>query len=389
MVLQSSMMILFVLGAIIFSYPFIADSINNYYDQKNLEKFQDANNKESDNIRKERLKELEEENKKEKLEKGILKDPFKEINLEEKNIDKNYLKKHQIGAIYIPTINVSLPLFDETNSELLEVGATVLQGTSYPIGGMNTHSAITGHSGLSNKKLFTDVEKLKKKNEFIVDVYGQKNAYEIFDIKVVKPDAIDKLDIQKGKELVTLVTCTPYAVNTHRLLVTGKRVPIKKNEISQQIKKAENYHKRKFYSFFVGIPIILSLIIYWFWWKIRFYKSTKKLYELSFYIMENKKPIKGVVFQLVHKNNKYSEKNRQVKSNKKGLVKFKKVFGGKYDIVVVNEENIPKIKARSYRLSDKNFVIVSPKSLLSVRKKRNRIYTIDLKSKEKKWLRRM
>ncbi|MGO3607855.1 MAG: class C sortase, partial [Pseudolactococcus laudensis] len=120
--------------------------------------------------------------------------------------------------------HVSLPIFDETNNELLEKGATVLQGTSFPIGGKGTHSVITGHTGLPEKKLFTDLEKLKKGDLFYIEVSGKKLAYRVERFKTVLPTELDSLKIEDSSDLVTLLTCTPYMINTHRLLVTGVRV---------------------------------------------------------------------------------------------------------------------------------------------------------------------
>lgn len=128
-----------------------------------------------------------------------------------------------MGFIRIPSIDVSLPVYHGTSEQTLEVGAGHLQGTSLPVGGMSTHSVITGHTGLSKAKLFTDLIELKEGDIFILNIYGEKLVYEVDQIKTVKPYELDALAVVPGEDLCTLVTCTPYGVNTHRLLVRGHR----------------------------------------------------------------------------------------------------------------------------------------------------------------------
>ena len=128
-----------------------------------------------------------------------------------------------MGFINIPSIKVSLPVYHGTSEQTLEVGAGHLQGSSLPVGGRSTHSVITGHTGLSNAKLFTDLIELSKGDIFILNVYGEKLVYEVDQIKTVVPYELEDLAIIPEKDYCTLVTCTPYGVNTHRLLVRGIR----------------------------------------------------------------------------------------------------------------------------------------------------------------------
>ena len=128
-----------------------------------------------------------------------------------------------MGFVEIPSINVSLPIYHGTAEQTLEVGAGHLEGSSLPIGGMSTHSVITGHTGLSNAKLFTDLVALEESDIFYLHIYGEKLVYEVDQIKTVLPYELEDLAIIPGKDYCTLVTCTPYGVNTHRLLVRGQR----------------------------------------------------------------------------------------------------------------------------------------------------------------------
>lgn len=226
--LKLMMAVTFFIGAAVFTYPFLANAISNYWDQQRIASYQQQIAKEKDATQKKILEEYQAKNQElaeewRFLGMGKVKDPFKQAVKNEKGSQKNLYKEHLIGAIYIPKIKVSLPLFDETNDQLLEKGATVLQGSSFPIGGNETHSVITAHSGMGKKKLFTDLNRLAKEDVFYLDVMGEKLAYKVVEKTVVLPTNVEKLSIKKNQDLVTLVTCTPYAVNTHRLLVTAKR----------------------------------------------------------------------------------------------------------------------------------------------------------------------
>ena len=205
---------------------------------------------------------------------GKVKDPFEQAVKNEKEYQKNLYKEHLIGAIYIPKIKVSLPLFDETNDQLLEKGATVLQGSSFPIGGNETHSVITDHSGIGKKKLFTDLNRLAKEDVFYLDVMGEKLAYKVVEKNVVLPTNVEKLSIKKNQDLITLVTCTPYAVNTHRLLVTAKRTQMDGSD-NERIKKTKNYQFWLAVLFSAGTLLFLLLFSYFIFRKIKKLKKSK------------------------------------------------------------------------------------------------------------------
>lgn len=156
-----------------------------------------------------------------------LHDPFDEEALEEdeKEYDSllNMTDDGVMGVIKIPVIDVSLPIYHGTSEKVLEKGAGHLQGTSLPIGGDSTHAVLTGHTGLSRAKLFSDLTELKENDYFFIYTMGEKLAYKIDQISVVLPEEIGNLTIADEKDYCTLVTCTPYGVNTHRLLVRGVR----------------------------------------------------------------------------------------------------------------------------------------------------------------------
>ena len=156
-----------------------------------------------------------------------LKDPFMEGKLGEAAGDYDSLlcmtDDGVMGFIEIPAIDLSLPIYHGTSEQVLEMGAGHLQGTSLPVGGESTHTVLTGHTGLSSAKLFTDLAELEKEDIFFLKVMGKKLAYKVNQIKVVLPSELDDLRVEKGQDYCTLITCTPYGVNTHRLLVRGER----------------------------------------------------------------------------------------------------------------------------------------------------------------------
>lgn len=129
-----------------------------------------------------------------------------------------------MAYIEIPAINVYLPIYHGTKEETLQIGVGHLENTSLPLGGESTHTVLSAHCGLPSAKLFTDLHLLKTGNIFRIHVLDEVLSYQVYSIDVVDPDDSSSLHIQRGKDLTTLITCTPYGKNTHRLLVHGKRI---------------------------------------------------------------------------------------------------------------------------------------------------------------------
>ncbi|MDT2816597.1 class C sortase [Vagococcus lutrae] len=264
-VLTATIVLLFITGAVIFFYPFIANAINTYYANQMVETVQKEAN---DQFLKEKKARLRKEKKaaQETAAKqviGLTEDMFDVDESDYRPLSKEDYQKHLIGSVYIPKISVGLPLFDETTDDLLEQGATLLQGTSYPTGGYSTHSVITSHSGLPEKKLFTDLEKLKVGDYFLVNNLDKTMKYEIESIKEVLPTETDDLVIQEGKDMMTLLTCTPYMINTHRLLVTGHRVPYTEDEANKEISSVKKSQQKDYYLLLLIILIVFTFFIWW------------------------------------------------------------------------------------------------------------------------------
>lgn len=140
----------------------------------------------------------------------------------------HYLETLNIGGIMahisIPAIDVHLPVFHTTATDVLDRGVGHIEGTSLPVGGVGTHSVLTGHSGLVHAKMFNDLEQIKYGDLFFITVLNRTLAYEVDQIRTVLPHEVELVKILDSEDFITLITCTPYAINTHRLLVRGTRV---------------------------------------------------------------------------------------------------------------------------------------------------------------------
>lgn len=135
------------------------------------------------------------------------------------------LQSGVMASLKIPRLDLTLPIYHGSTESVLQSGIGHLEYTSLPVGGVNTHVALSGHRGLPSKQLFTDLDQLEVGDVFYISVLGETLAYQIDQIKTVLPNAVEELAIVEGQDYVTLITCTPYGVNTHRLLVRGTRIP--------------------------------------------------------------------------------------------------------------------------------------------------------------------
>lgn len=176
------------------------------------------------------------------------------------NIDKSGMMCY----LEIPCINVNLPVFHGTAASTLERGIGHLEGSSLPVGGKSTHAVLTGHTGLNNAKLFTDLTEVKEGDLFFLHTLGKDLAYRVIEIEVVLPEETQDLLIRKGKDLVTLITCTPYGVNSHRLFVTGirtKYTPEEKENAKDDRSKDSQWMNEYKKAAIIGLAIALAVII--------------------------------------------------------------------------------------------------------------------------------
>ena len=179
-----------------------------------------------------------------------------------------------MGYVEIPTIGVTLPIYHGTNNSTLERGVGHLLGSSLPVGGESTHSVLTAHSGMASAKMFSDLDRLKKGDIFFLDVLGEKLAYQVDQIKTVLPYDTTFLQTEIGNDLCTLVTCTPFGVNTHRLLVRGTRIEYEEAEVivEEKLETEEpvksTWEQQYLQGILIGIGAVvilgLGLFVFWF-----------------------------------------------------------------------------------------------------------------------------
>ena len=186
---------------------------------------------------------------------------------------KNLLNVNGDGLmayVEVPIVDINLPIYHGDDNAALEKGVQHLLGTSLPVGGVDTHSVISAHTGMSSKKMFTDLESVKVGDVFYIKVLHKTLAYQVDEINIVEPYDTSLLKIIPGRDLVTLVTCTPYAVNTHRLLVRGTRIPYEEAKVIEEEKAAErkvesNWEQQYIKGILVGAAIVgLIVLLYLF-----------------------------------------------------------------------------------------------------------------------------
>ena len=257
-------LVLVLVGVAVLLYPVMATQHNND-EQQRLAKMYTAtvNSAGPDTVAKERASAETYNN---NLESAPILDPWLESQRPDTPQYQAYLHEMDIdpvmARIVIPSIHVSLPIYHGTDSRTLTEGVGHLFGTSLPIGGPSTHAVLTGHTGLSTATMFDNLNQLKKGDVFYVSSLGQTLKYEVNDITVVKPEETDSLRKVPGRDLVTLITCTPYGVNSHRLLVTGERVPMDPTAAAAEEAKAlpapmQTWMK----AIIVAVVIILAVVV--------------------------------------------------------------------------------------------------------------------------------
>ena len=167
-----------------------------------------------------------------------------------------------IGRVKIPLIRANFPIYHGTDEDILQTAIGHLEGSSLPIGGTSTHTIVSGHRGLPSAKLFTDLPKLEIGDYFMFEVLDQTVTYQVDQIKIVEPNDFTYLQIEEGKDLATLQTCTPYGVNSHRLLVRGHRVDNLPDDFVNARSEAVLLN-RNVVAIFVGVLLFVALGIGW------------------------------------------------------------------------------------------------------------------------------
>lgn len=251
--------LVFLLGFLIFIYPYISNKFYEISFNDQITVF----NKERKKIAKkdlERRMELARAYNR-TLDPSKIGDPFDLLEKEGKAEYARMLEVHEmVGYIEIPKIAVNIPIFAGTGDEVLETGAGHLEGTSLPIGGKSTHTVITAHRGLPKAKLFRNLDQVKERDVFYIHNIKETLAYRVDKITVVNPDQFEEVLVEEGKDYATLLTCTPYTINSHRLLVRGKRISYQE-AIDDGVANTPGLLPDFLQLFLIIVPILFLLLV--------------------------------------------------------------------------------------------------------------------------------
>ena len=200
---------------------------------------------------------------------GAAQDTYSQESLKEASVDYesqlNIAGDGIMGYVHVPKIGVNLPIYHGTDSDSLERGIGHLLGSSLPIGGADTHSILTAHTGMASQKMFSDLPQLAVGDVFYLNVLGETLAYQVDQINTVLPHDTTYLGIEQDMDIYTLVTCTPFGVNTHRLLVRGSRIPYEEAEVIEEVTVQEDvastWEQQYVKGLVVGLAVVMILAI--------------------------------------------------------------------------------------------------------------------------------
>ena len=254
--------IIFLAGLSLLLYPFVANQWNNYRQKQLISGYEQVvSEKEAAEGIDYDAERKKAEDYNEALLPCVLPDSF--ALAESSGVEPVYMNTLNIagdemmGSVEIPKINIKIPIYHTTEEEVLNKGAGHLEGSSLPVGGANTHAVISAHRGLPSASLFTDLDQMKVGDHFLLHVLDETLCYEVDKISVVKPEDTSALAVEDGQDLVTLLTCTPYGVNTERLLVRGHRVPYVEEKVKEEktVLSGSSLHTNYLLWVFVGLSV--------------------------------------------------------------------------------------------------------------------------------------
>lgn len=248
--------VFFIIGLCVFLYPSVSDFVNEWAQKREISQYESKVSELSDDVYKELISKAQEYN-----------SSLVGYNIVEnqENLNEDEYKKllsvdgsNIIGYLKIPKIDIRLPIYHGTDQSILQVGIGHMEGTSLPVPGETVHTVLSGHTGLPSSKLLTDLVDLEVGDTFDIVVLNQIYTYEVDQILVVEPDDTDALELVEGQQYATLVTCTPYGVNTHRLLVRGKLI---QNVINTDITSEATIVDSTIIIPIIAIPLMIILFI--------------------------------------------------------------------------------------------------------------------------------
>lgn len=258
--MKVGLVLIFTLGLGILLYPIVSNLLMNIFQTTAIKEY----NYTVEQMKQDRIEEILSEARiyNEQFKNTIVVDPFSQEAENNKNSEYNEILNIDgtMGYIEIPKINVNLPIFNGTSEEVLKRGVGHIETTPLPIGGEGNHSVLSAHRGLPSAKLFTDLDKLEVDDVFMIKMLTEILVYKIDQITVVEPTDTQYLQAEDGQDYITLITCTPYAINTHRLLVRGTRIDtdeyfatVNNNNLNNQ-KGSVNY-------LFISILVVFIILI--------------------------------------------------------------------------------------------------------------------------------
>jgi sortase A len=253
------LVLILIVGVSLLLYPTVSDYWNEFHQSKAISGYVDAVENMGDEKAAELLEQARAYN-----ERLLTKSNRWELSDEELSEYENTLDITGTGImayVEIPGISVSLPIYHGTDDSILQIGVGHIEGSSLPVGGESTHSALSGHRGLKSAKLFTDIDQMTEGDVFMIHVLNETMTYQVDQIRIVLPEELNDLKIETGEDYCTLITCTPYGVNTHRLLVRGHRIA---NSEAKEIITSEAVQVNKIivYVAFGVIILFIYVILY-------------------------------------------------------------------------------------------------------------------------------
>lgn len=273
-----------IVGVGLLAYPSVANWWNSRFQAKAIRDYNSNVAKLSDDEYEKIITEAEKYN--DRLAQSGMKWEMTDAEREEYNSELKIDESGIMGYINIPKINVYLPIYHGTSDEVLQTSIGHLEGTSLPVGGTTSHCVLSGHRGLPSATLFSNLDKLTEGDTFTLTILNETLTYEVDQIRIVLPTDLSNLQLEEGKDYCTLVTCTPYGVNTHRLLVRGHRIE-NANGDAQVIAEAIQIDPMYVVPF-IAVPILIFLFI------LLMIRTGKKYRERRFGIEEKYLKSKGL-----------------------------------------------------------------------------------------------
>ncbi|WP_261806942.1 class C sortase [Lapidilactobacillus luobeiensis] len=342
-------LILILAGVGTLSYPFVSDAWVSYQNQQLIDQYQRRENKKSRAAQKKELARYQKKNEALNAQNSLPGIEAFTDSLDQSGNPTGKTKKSQqesratatVAEIQIPKIKASLPIFDHTSDWLLQFGACLLDGSSFPVGGAGTRAVISAHRGVPNATLFTHLPELKKGDHFYIKNGSRTLAYEVYQKQVIEPTDVQALQAVGGQDIVTLMTCTPYMINSERLLVNGRRIPFAEKE-QKEIKNTQRWNRLKLWLWALAAGLLVLILI----------SGLRKLL------------IKRTKYQLAFTSER-SGRVRVMRGHRTALVadfagagpQNYPLSGGRYRVLIFENGRVRKYQARIRRLRDQEFTL--------------------------------